>query len=428
MVSVAARSVTPHPFDGTAIVAVATQAGLLTSGRLRARRTPESLLVPLALWLTLSTLRLVAQQASPTTPPAPAGHDPARWQRACELHASSLVVDAEIGTALRMLDQDFDLGRRGDGAVDLQRAAAGGLDAAIYTIGSGRRTGEPDLAPQLAVGAAHRALQQIDALLLTIARYPDRFGLATGAAELRAADRQQRHGALLGIDGGQVLEGDLGLLRLLHRLGVRVLRISDGNHNEFADGCVPSQARWGGINVLGARVVRESNRLGVVLDVGGASAAAIADVLLVSKAPLMLTRHGSQPFGDELLRSIAANGGIVMIRFDCTTLDPAPGARPPLSALVGHLVRAVAIAGADHVGIASGFDRATCVPVGMDDVASLPRLTYELLAAGVPEPTIVGLLGGNFVRVLGEVEHTAQKLLGEPPMCNDTTDRSPFRR
>jgi membrane dipeptidase len=403
--------------------------GGAAAGRLRRTdRTPRPSLAALAVWLMLSTLPLVAQQTVPTSPPAPSGHDPARWQRAWELHASSLVVDAELGTASRMLDPEFDLGRPGDGAVDLQRAAAGGLDAAIYTVGSWRRTGEPAAASEPAVGAAHRALQQIDGLLLTVARYPERFELVTGAAELRAAERRQRHAALLGIDGGQVLEGDLGLLRLMHRLGVRVLRISDGSHNEFVDGGVPSQSRWGGLNMLGARVIRESNRLGLVIDVGGASAAAIADVLQVSKAPLMLTRHGSQPLGDELLRSLAAHGGIVMLRFDCTTVDPAPGARPPLSAFVGHLVRAVAIAGADHVGIASGFDRAPGAPAGIDDVASLPRLTYELLAAGVPEATIVGLLGGNLLRVLGEVELTMQKLHGEPPMYNDTTDRSPFRR
>lgn len=436
-----------------------------------------------------------AQTTPPPCPPAPHGYDAARWQQAWALHHAATVVDAHVGTLTRILDHEFDMGRRAsDGHVDLPRAAEGGLDAAFHAVRVDTRffgdegalfsspPASPDAdwpRPEAAVpanGSARRALMAIDALLRTVERYPVRMPLCTSPGELRAAVRDGRHAALLSLEGGHVIEGDLGLLRLYHRLGVRHMRLAHTEHHEFADACAPATPRWHGLNRLGAKVVREMNRLGMIVDVGQLSDAACVDALRVSKAPVLhrgcLRALCPDPrnVSDEMLQTIARQGGAVMIGCDGTLLDAGhardraardaarrgeeaaararfaadgrelrealdalairfpPIEPPPIAVLVAHVLRAVEVAGPDHVGLGSGFDAGQGMPAGLSDATFLPRLTYELLAAGLPESTVVKVLGGNLLRVFEAVEQVALKQFGEPPQLNDATDRAPLQR
>ena len=436
-----------------------------------------------------------AQATPPPCPPTPNGYEASRWQRAWDLHHAATVVDAHVGTLTRILDHEFDMGRRAsDGHVDLPRTAEGGLDAAFYSVRVDARFGGDESAlfgtpppsldadwprPETAVaanGSARRALMAIDGMLRTVDRYPVRMPLCTSTGELRAAVRAGGHAALLSLEGGHVIEGDLGLLRLYHRLGVRHMRLAHTDHHEFADACTPATPRWRGLNRLGAKVVREMNRLGMIVDVGHLSDAACADALRVSKAPVIhrgcLRALCPDPrnVSDEMLQAIARNGGAIMLGCDGALLDAGhareraardaarragesaararfaadsrelrealatlasrlpPLEPPPITALVAHVLRAVEVAGPDHVGLGSGFDDARCVPAGLVDATFLPRLTYELLAAGLPETTVVKVLGGNLLRVFEEVELVARKQFGEPPQLNDATDRAPLQR
>ncbi|HEX5050477.1 MAG TPA: dipeptidase [Planctomycetota bacterium] len=453
---------------------------------------------PQIAWLALAGSTLLAAApfaiaqdrrapAVPPCPPPPDGYEQALWQRAWTLHHSAIVVDTHVDTTTRVLDQGFDMGLRAkDGHVDLPRAADGGLDAVFYSIYVDSRFygdeaplfGEAPASinddwprpsmPGTPNGSARRALMMIDGLLRTAERYPDRVSLCTSVDELRAAVAAGRHAALMGIEGGHAIEGELGLLRQFQRLGVRYMTLTHTNHNEFADSCAPVEPRWGGLNRLGVKVVQEMNRLGIIVDVSHVSDATFRDVLRTSIAPVICS-HSSlrslcahpRNITDDMLRSLAMNGGTVMINFNCGFLDEdyakrssaraatrriqekaarekfAAGSkeltealagldarfpaveRPALRQLVAHVLRAIEIAGPDHVGIGSDFDGVPCVPRGMDDATCLPRLTYELLAAGQSEATVRKVLGENLLRVFAAVEQTALSLRGTPPLMND---------
>lgn len=439
---------------------------------------------------------IVAQTTIPTLPAAPPGYRAELWEKAWRLHHAAIVVDTHVDTTSRVLDTGFDMGvRSSDGHVDLPRAAEGGLDAVFYSIYVDSRFHGDEQAlfanapksvnddwprpaePGAANGSARRALMMIDGLFRTVERHGDRMAFCASVDELRAAVKAGKHAALMGIEGGHAIEGDLGLLRLFHKLGVRYMTLTHTNHNQFADSCAPAEPRWGGLNRLGGKVVAEMNRLGVMVDVSHVSDATFADVLAVTTAPVICS-HSSlralcahkRNITDEMLRALAKNGGVVMINYNCGFLDPGyakntsaqatrriqekaardkfaagsaelrealaslderfpPVERPELKQLIAHLLRAIDIAGADHVGLGSDFDGVPCVPKGMDDATFLPRLTYELLAAGQDEATVRKVLGENLLRVFAAVEQRAFALRGQPPLQNDgRTDGEPLPR
>ena len=302
--------------------------------------------VALALAL-LPVAGALAQAPIPPCPPPPAGYAAELWQRAWRLHHEATVVDTHIDTTTRVLDQGFDMGQRAnDGHVDLPRAKDGGLDAVFYSIYVDSRffgDEQPLFAdppqsinddwarpkePGTPNGSARRALAMIDGLVRTVDRNPDRMALCTSADELVAAVRAGKHAPLMGIEGGHAIEGDLALLRLFHRLGVRYMTLTHTNHNEFADSCAPAAKRWGGLNRLGAKVVAEMNRLGVIVDVSHVSDATFADVLRTTTAPVICSHSSLRELcphprnvTDDMLRAIAANGGAVMINYNCGFLD-----------------------------------------------------------------------------------------------------------
>lgn len=435
--------------------------------------------------------------AGAQTPLAPPdGYDAKLWARALTLHRECTVVDTHIDTTSRILDEDFEMGARaGSGHVDLPRLQEGGLDAVFYSIYVDARF-FGDEAPLFARpaakgadwprpaaagtpnGSARRALAMIDGLLRTVERHPDRMRFCSGVAELHAAVRDGRHAALMGIEGGHAIEGDLRLLRMFHQLGVRYMTLTHTNHNEFADSCAEATPRWGGLNRLGGKVVAEMNRLGMMVDVSHVADSTFFDVLAVTRAPVICSHSSMRALcghprniSDDMLRALSRNGGVVMINYNCGFLDeeyqklaaassqtrriqerelrrrfaadseglaeglrrlearfPAPE-RPRLEVLVRHVLHALAVGGEDHVGLGSDFDGVPCVPDGMDDVTFLPRLTYELLRHGTAEATVRKVLGENLLRVFAAVEHRAQQLAGEAPQQNDAaTDHLPLPR
>lgn len=451
------------------------------------KRAAATSLVPLAL--------LASCAVAPTPGNAPEGCDPTLWAKAVALHHESIVVDTHTDTTSRILDEGFDMGPRAtDGHMDLPRIREGGLDVAFYSIYVASRfygdearlfdkkPGEDDWPrPQdagSANGSARRALAMIDGLVRTADRYPDRMTVCTSSEEIRATVAAGRHAACMGIEGGHAIEGQLALLRLFHQLGVRYMTLTHTNHNEYADSCADAVPRWGGLNTLGQKVVKEMNRLGMMVDVSHVADSTFRDVLAVTRAPVICSHSSMRALcdhprnvTDDMLRALAKNDGVVMINYNCGFVDAEyqkrssqssqtrkiqerearrrfaegspeleealknldarfpPPERPELSVLTAHILHAIEIAGADHVGLGSDFDGVPCVPKGIDDVTYLPRLTYELLAAGQSEETVRKVLGGNLLRVLSRVEAVAVELAGEAPYCNDAlTDSTAISR
>ena len=422
--------------------------------------------------LAASTSILPAQSpVTPPVPPPPAGCEGERWARAWKLHHDAVVVDTHSDTTSRILDEGFDMGPRArDGHMDLPRIAEGGLDVQFYSIYvAAKYHGAEDFANRKAIdasrpdGSAHRALAMIDGLLRTIERHPQHMVLCTGTQDVERALRERKHAALMGIEGGHAIEGSLPLLRMFHQLGVRYMTLTHTNHNQFADSCAEATPRWGGLNDLGRQVVAEMNRLGMMVDVSHVSDATFYAVLKATSAPVICSHSSCRAIcphprnvTDEMLKALAANGGVVQINFNCGFLDAEYSKRaeprraqleirrkaiaskhgegtkeyeaavealerelarpepPPVAILVDHITHAIAVAGIDHVGLGSDYDGVPCVPKGVDDVSMLPRITYELLARGVDEAGVRKVLGGNLLRVFREVEAVAARAGGTP--------------
>lgn len=360
-------------------------------------------------------------------------------RRATELHRRALVIDTHMDTLQRVLIQGADLGVRStSGQSDLPRLKAGGVDAQFFAIWP-----DPMYAPH---HAARRTLQLIDAMHSVLNKYPDRIELARNARDIERIVASGKLAALMGIEGGHAIQNDLALLRMFHRLGVTYMTLTHSNTNDWADSST-DKARWGGLNDFGRQVVREMNRLGMLVDVSHVSEDTVMDVLEVSTKPVIAS-HSSclalcnhpRNLSDKALKAIAQKGGVIGINFfsgfvDQKYLDAMnakqndilatlnekkqiapedldrvaaerlkllddPGIpRPPFARILDHIDHAVKIAGIDHVGIGSDLD-VIPTPEGMNDVSDMPKITKGLLERGYKEADIRKILGGNFLRVL----------------------------
>lgn len=369
-----------------------------------------------------------------------------------ELHFQSIVVDTHDDTTQRLLDPAFDLGvRHADGSVDIPRAREGGLDALFFSIYiPGTVIGEP---------AVKRALAQIDAVHRVIDGYPDDLVLATTAEEIRKAATGGRIAALIGIEGGHMIANDLGNLRRFFAAGARYMTLTHSVNVDWADssGDVP---RHGGLDDFGRQVVREMNRLGMIVDVSHVSDETFADVLAVSEAPVFASHSSSRALcshprnmSDAMIRALAAHGGVIQINYHvgflsqafhdaykaddarlekeidaetsrrcgedeaCATLTVtalvheyvASGKLPRVewTDILRHIDHVVGLVGIDHVGLGSDFDGAV-MPEGMEDVAHLPRLTAALLQRAYSPADVRKILGGNTLRLMEQVEQFAR--------------------
>ena len=367
-------------------------------------------------------------------------------ERARQLHTRAIVIDTHDDTTQRLVsDKKFDIGgRNSDGNIDIPRMREGGLDALFFSIWT----------PGDVVGptAVKRAMDQIDAVREAVRTHPKDLMLATTAAEIRRAAAEHKIAALMGMEGGHMIDDDLGLLRGYTALGVRYLTLTHSLNTNWADSSGDKPVH-NGLTPFGKDVVRELNRLGVMVDISHVSDKTFYDAIEVSRAPVIASHSSCRALAnaprnmtDDMLRALAKNGGVVMINYHAAFLSEefrtAPrsaelqaqseaiakkcGANEACSILEGerlnrdamqkgllpkvswekiieHIDHAVKVAGVDHVGLGSDFDGAT-MPFGMDDVSKLPRITEALLSKGYSETDVLKILGGNLLRVMEAVE------------------------
>ncbi len=372
------------------------------------------------------------------------------WREALKIHRKAIVVDTHNDITSMMIDEGYDLGTPSVGKyhTDLARMKEGGLTAEFFSVYVDRKYAAEG-------GSARRALDQIDLVYRAAERHPDKIMMATSAADIRRAKKQDKIAALMGIEGGHAIENSLMALRDFYRLGVRYMTLTHNNTNDWADACCDT-AKHNGLSEYGREVVREMNRLGMLVDISHVSDKTMSDVLDISTAPVIASHSSARALNthlrnipDELLRRIAKNGGVVMVNFfplfiDQKALDankernerlkpqldalaeqfkddpkrlseerdklfnanPLPPTQ--LSVLIDHIDHIAKVAGVDHVGIGSDFDGVSSLPVGMEDIAKLPVLTYELLRRGYSEKDVRKILGENFLRAFGEAERVAR--------------------
>ena len=364
-------------------------------------------------------------------------------------HEKSFVFDAHIHMINRQFYKGGDIGERvSDGQVDLPREKEGGIDAMFFTLFV-----EEQYYP--ARHETRHVLRLLDLARRQVAANRDKIDFAYTAADVTRIAKTGKIAAVLDLEGGFDLDGDLGILRELYHSGFRVMQLPAHNWaNNFAESCC-SKSLFGGLNEHGKDVVREMNRLGILINVAHASEQTVRDVLAVSTRPVMATHTGLKRFNniprtmsDELLRDLAAKGGVVGFQAGCEfhhrpmfdyrtaqagrafwdttavagqpkdmTIEEvdalvknhhpmvgivAPDAvRCTIDQWLAPVEAAIQIAGEDHVALGSDLDGGPTFPLGIRDVRDFPKLTEAMQKRGWSEARIRKFLGENVLRVFG---------------------------
>ena len=266
-------------------------------------------------------------------------------------------------------------------------------------------------------GAAKVQLEQIDIAHQIIDKYPDVFELATDESDIRSSFGNRKIASMLGIEGGHAIENSLGALRALYRMGVRYMTLTHNGTLDWADAANDEQ-RHDGLTHFGQEVVREMNRLGMLVDLSHTSPSTMNDALDVTEAPVIWShasangiREHPRNVPDQVLRRLPKNGGVVMVTFVPSFVSE--GDEATLSDVADHIDHVRLTAGVDHVGIGSDFDGIDSTPVGLEDVSTFPALFAELSRRGWTEHDLRKLAGENLLRVMREAEAIAMSLQRE---------------
>jgi membrane dipeptidase len=302
-----------------------------------------------------------------------------------------------------------DLRRRTSFHTDIERLRAGMVGGQFWSV----------YVPfeSVADGAAKTQLEQIDIALRVIAKYPDVFELALTASDVERVYATGRIASLLGMEGGHAIESSLGALRAYQALGVRYMTLTHNGDLAWADSHSGTRPH-GGLTPFGREVVREMNRLGMLVDLSHTSPETMNDALDVAEAPVIWSHAGAngvfahtRNVPDQVLRRLPDNGGVVMVIFYPPFLTGRGEAT--VSDVADHVEHVAALAGVDHVGIGSDLDGIESVPVGLEDVSKFPALFAELARRGWSEPDLRKLAGENVLRVLREAEAVSRRLRRE---------------
>lgn len=373
-------------------------------------------------------------------------------EHARRLHASSLVFDghndlpweirSSFGSSFEAAGIDAGQPRM---HTDIPRLRAGGVDAQFWSVYVPAETGA-------AGTAAHDVLTQIDLVRRMCRRYPETFELAMTADDVQRIHDAGRIASLIGMEGGHAIEESLSLLRMFYELGARYMTLTHSDTLSWADSAT-DEPRHGGLTPFGEEVVREMNRLGMLVDISHVSADTMRDVLRVSEAPVIASHSSAYAVApharnvpDDVLREMQGNGGVVMVNFFSGYVVPEsarvmqemfdvrrrlreqydddreferayqawrdehPIARGTVADVADHIDHIVKVAGIDHVGLGGDYDGVSTLPEGLEDVSCYPRLTQVLLDRGYSDDAVRKVLGQNILRVLREAEQVSRRL------------------
>lgn len=366
--------------------------------------------------------------------------------------SSAFIIDTHADTPQRFTDEgwNFTAPLHG-GMLNLETARAGNVAAEFFAIWA-----EPQ---QWKGRYAHRTLALIDGVLEQVRKHSGKLELCCSADEILASHEQGKFAALMGIEGGHSIENNLGLLRNYYRLGVRYMTLTWSNTNEWADSSGdlndPGVHHHNGLTPFGKEVVREMNRLGMMVDVSHVSDKTFWDTLDVSRAPVIASHSSARSLTqaprnltDEMLRALASKDGVAMVNFFPAFVDEnwrtawnaqrperreahersatpyiargeavpfaisdkidrefaAKIGRAPFDSLIDHFDHMIQVAGIDHVGIGTDFDGMPVLPEGIDSAADLPKVAAALIARGYTSDDMKKVLHGNLLRVFRAVQ------------------------
>ena len=371
-----------------------------------------------------------------------------------KLHQEHLVLDTHSDVTPKFENAEYDFSARSErGHMDIPRMREGGLDAEFMSIYMGNVTGEGR--------AIRRALVRIDSVHETVRKHPDKLALASTAADVRRIKKAGKIACLMGIEGGHIIEDSLSALRMFHRLGCRYMTLTHSFNTNWADssGTMSDvKGEHGGLNEMGRGIVREMNRLGMMVDISHVADSTFWAAMEVSTAPLIAS-HSSvrgvyehrRNLSDKMLTALAEKDGVVMVNFFSGYIDPEhdqrrknwekehaaalaematkfkanrrayrrarsdftkknPLPQTKLTVLARHVEHIAKTVGWDHVGIGADWDGVSALPEGIRHCGDLPKLTALLIARGARPEQLVGFLGENLLRVLHACEVEAERL------------------
>jgi membrane dipeptidase len=367
------------------------------------------------------------------------------------VHRRAVAIDMHADTTQRLVDEGLDINARlSDGHLDAVRMKEGGLDAQFFSIWV-----EPQLYGGGGASAIKRADDQINAVRSLAEKHPETWELALTAADIRRIAGEGKLAALLGLEGGYAIDERIEMVERYYKLGVRYMSPAWSVSTGWAGSSGDEVGRTRGLNDFGREVIREMNRLGIMIDVSHVSDKTFWDIINTSRKPVIATHSACRAIAnvprnldDEMLRALAKTGGVCCVVFYPEFLEPGwsekkkrvdaeiagmvqraseEETRSPawkkiardrvrireyarrlpavkVSRIVDHIDHIVKLVGIDAVGIGSDFDGIQAVPQDLSTVSELPRLTEELLRRGYSEQDIDKILGGNILRVMEEVE------------------------
>ncbi|HEY1025905.1 MAG TPA: dipeptidase [Sphingobacteriaceae bacterium] len=363
-------------------------------------------------------------------------------QDAKKIHQKAIVIDTHGDILSDQISSGIDIGKRQSaGNFDLVRAREGGLDAQVFSIWCDERHG------------FKRAIREIDSLNSLIRRYPSKIALVTNASQLRSAVKKGQMAAMIGVEGGHMIEGRMDYLDSLANRGMIYMTLTWNNSTHWATSAADEtsrkeQLKQKGLTGQGKEIIRRMNELGVMVDLSHVGEATFYDAIAASDKPVIASHSSAYKFNthsrnlkDDQLRAIAKNGGVVFVNFYTGFLDSTysrkqadflkrhaaemetltkqydskykaqaeiynkyksevEDMRAPLSLLIDHIDHMVKVMGEDHVGLGADYDGAESYPKQLDDVTGYPVITAALLERGYSAKTINKILGENFIRVL----------------------------
>src|SRR5690606_6309679 len=361
------------------------------------------------------------------------------------IHREALVIDTHNDVLYQSVMRGKDIGKRiSSGHTDLPRIKEGGIDVQVFAVWCGEKYGK---------GTAFAyANKQIDGLMAVIRNYPDEITLATTAAEIRTIAAQGKIAAVIGVEGGHMIEARMDYLDSLFARGARYLTLTWNNSTEWAPSATdesrnPAKLKHKGLTDFGRQVIRRMNELGMMVDLSHVGRQTFFDAMETTAKPVLVSHSNAyalmahpRNLQDDQIKAVAENGGVICLNFYSGFLDPThytkinrlyekyvttqdsvkrssdakfnrlPAAakkqlRPPLSLLLDQIHYMVEAAGIDHVGIGSDCDGTPSTPVGLDDCSDFPSLTAGLLQRGYTESDVRKILGENVLRVMAAQEN-----------------------
>ncbi len=345
-------------------------------------------------------------------------------EEALEIHHSGMLFDGhnDLPWAMRSrADSSFDkidISKPTELHTDIDRLKKGGLKAQYWSVYVPVST--------MTEGNAYiTTLEQIDLVHEMCKRYPDDFEIALTADDIERVVADGKIASLIGVEGGHSIENSLARLNELYNRGARYMTLTHSKNLDWADACT-DEPKVGGLNEFGEEVIREMNRIGMLVDISHVTAECMRKTLAVTKAPVIYSHSSAKSVcdhvrnvPDDVLKLTAENGGVVMVNFFSgfvlpkEQLEVDERARGDFRIVVDHIEHIIKVAGIDHVGIGSDYDGIPRLPRGLDDVSYYPYITQEMLNRGYNKEQIHKLLGGNALRVLRKAEEVARELQAE---------------